>query len=184
MTDTTPATETAVVPTQHLAEVRLLLTKLKNEVEFAADQPGTTAAWQIMESMLAAENEEELFDRQEAGAIASKDFTLRPFRLQEGDIQWKKSSQGFVEQGAFPFYALLHVTDMESGDHVVIDSGSPSVIGVLSKLIDLKGFERFEADGGRPFQFVAKPVSSGYSVILLKPVATATAPAASGKKRS
>lgn len=172
----TPVTS-ALEPTANLNEVRLLLTRLQNEVSFTEENGGT--ALSIMESMLAAESEEELFDRQEAGAVSSKDFVLRPFRLLPENIQWKNSNKAYIEQGGFPFYALITVTDMETGDRVVIDSGSPSVISILSKLVEfddpsraVRSFEPHRERGGRPLQFVEKPVSSGYSVILLKPVVT------------
>lgn len=178
----------AIQPMASLTEVRTLLTRLQNEVQFAEESGGT--ALSIMESMLAAESEEELFDRQEAGAISSKDFVLRPFRLLPENIQWKKSNQAFVEQGGFPFYALITVTDMETGERVVIDTGSPSCISVLSKLVEFdeetrpkRSFEPFREKGGRPLQFVGKPVASGNTVILLKPVITAEADTNKGRAK-
>jgi hypothetical protein len=137
------------------------------------------AAMAIMENILRAETEEELFERQNAGTISSKDFTLRPFRLLPENIDWKKSNPGYVEQGGFPYYVLLRAVTMDDGADVVLDSGSPSVLSILEKLVEFdsedrpiekRAFERFREDGGRPLQFVEKPVASGYSVIMLMPV--------------
>ena len=158
-----------------LPEIRRLLGKLS--LEATQDNGGRDAAMAIMESILKAETLEEAFDRQEAGTVSSKDFTLRPFRLLPENISWKKSASGYIEQGGFPFYALLRVTDMATGDEVVVDSGSPSVISILEKALSLDSFEPFRADGGMPLQFVGKPVSSGYSIVMLKPVAVESKPA-------
>lgn len=163
-----------------LPEIAMLVRKLDFESQSSDSR---AAALSIMEGMLRAETEEELFERQEAGTVSSKDFILRPFRLLAENVQWKKSSAVLIEQGGFPYYALLTVTDMETGTDVVVDSGAPSVISVLSKLLDMdtddrpmekRAFERFRADGGRPLQFVEKPVSAG-NVIMLKPVVTEAA---------
>jgi hypothetical protein len=145
---------------------------------------GGDDALYIMDNILAAETEEELFARQEAGATAGRDFVNRPFRLLPENVTWKKSNDGFIKQGGFPFWALLRVLDMETDEYVVIDCGGKSVVAVLDKLLQFddesrplqsRSFERFRAEGGRPLQFVAKPVSSGQAVLLLKPVATGTA---------
>lgn len=150
-----------------LPEIRLLLARLENEARFADNRSATAS---IMESILSADSEEALFERQDAGAVASKDFLNRPFRLRESDIQWKRSAANFVEEGAFPFYALLTVTEMATGDRVVLDTGASSVVAVLSKLQDLHGFERYEEEGGRPLQFVGKTVASGRTIVMLMPV--------------
>ena len=162
-----------------LPQIRLLLSRLNFSAAEQGDNRNTSLA--IMDSILAAETEEELFERQEAGLISSKDYTLRPFRLLPEAITWKPSAQGFIDQGGFPFYAILRVTDMETGDTVAVDSSAPSVISVLDKMLQWddegrplaqRAFERFRADGGRPLQFVAKQVASGFSVVMLKPVIT------------
>lgn len=160
-----------------LPHIRSLIGKL--ELEATVDSKSST--YSIMERILAAETEEEIFDAQEAGSIGSKDHTLQPFRLQASGIEWKKSGQVYIDQGGFPYYALLHVTDIATGEELVINAGGPSVVSVLSNLLSLDGderpiekrpFERYREEGGRPLQFVPKPVASGFSVILLRPVKT------------
>lgn len=182
--DTESAEASAEVATVvALPEIRLLMSRLDFSASDESDNKNTALA--IMETMLGAETEEELFERQEAGLLSSKDYTLRPFRLLPEGISWKKSAQGFIDQGGFPFYVILRVTDMETGNEVAVDSGAPSVISVIDKLLqwddasrplDKRSFERFRADGGRPLQFVPKATSSGQSIVMLKPVVTAEAP--------
>lgn len=171
-----------VAMSEALPEIRRLLGKLSIEAQATANDPAASLA--IMESILRAESEEELFERQQAGTTSSKDYVLRPFRLLPENIAWKRSGQGYVEQGGFPFYALLRVTDIETGNEVVVDSGSTSVLSVLERSIDLddesrpmekRFYERFRKDGGRPLQFVPKAVQSGYNVITLMPVVLAAA---------
>lgn len=167
-----------------LPEIRRLLGKLS--LEAATDNSSRDAQMAILENILRAETLEEAFQRQEAGTIASKEFTLRPFRLLPENIDWKKSASGYVEQGGFPFYALLRVTEMGSGEEIVVNTGSISTIGVLEKALEfddesrpteLRSFESHRNDGGLPLQFVAKTMASGFDVILLMPVAVESKPA-------
>lgn len=158
-----------------LPELRRALTVLQNEAEAATR---SNAALSIFNSIMAATSEAEVFDAAEAGTTASKDFVNKAFRLQRYDIKWQKSAAQYTEQGSFPFYTLLTVTDMEDGEQKVINCGSPSVIATLLRLSELedddtvaeKPFKPFEADGGKPMQFVEKAAASGNNVILIKPV--------------
>lgn len=174
------STDSDVVP--HgvaLPEIRALLGKLSLEAQ--AENSSRDAQMAILENILRAETLEEAFQRQEAGTVASKNFTLRPFRLLPENIDWKRSASGYVEQGGFPFYALLRVTEMGTGDELVVNTGSISTIGVLEKAIEFddesrpiekRSFEAHRADGGLPLQFVPKTMASGFDVILLMPVVT------------
>lgn len=136
--------------------------------------------FEILESMLGAENEEALFSAQEATTVASKDFIEIPFRLQAEDIRWYASAPNYVEQGGFPFYALLTVTTIQHGDRVVVNAGGLSVIGILRKLLeweetkpaDEKPFAPYADEGGKPLQFVSRATNGGFNVVLLKPVIT------------
>jgi hypothetical protein len=101
-----PPVTSALEPTANLNEVRLLLTRLQNEVSFSEENGGT--ALSIMESMLAAESEEELFDRQEAGAVSSKDFVLRPFRASAGEHSVEEQQQGVHRTGWVPLLRPHH----------------------------------------------------------------------------
>lgn len=124
----------------------------------------------FMENILSAETEEEVFARQTMGdMVASKDYLNKPFYLTSENIKWMKSSF----QGGFPFYAILKVTDAESGAEVTIDGGGVSFCAVLAKLQDLRAFDGFEETKGRPMQLIGKPTSSGNTVVLVQPLPTA-----------
>lgn len=164
-----------VQASEALPAIRGLMRKLELEVQASANDP--TVQLSIMENILAATTEEEVYERQETGTVASKEFTNRPFRLRMEDITWKKSADTYINQGAFPYYAILRVTDMETGEEVVIDTGAATVVASLVALIDIDNsgdgksgpFSRYGTDG-KPLQFVPKPMASGNVIILLKPV--------------
>jgi hypothetical protein len=135
--------------------------------------------YSIMDNILAAESEEEVFTRQEAGSTASKDYINRPFTLLAENITWRKTAAAYLEQGAFPFYAMCRVHDVNEEEEVVLNGGGASFVAVLSKLQDFGAL-----DGKRQFMLVEKPVASGNTVILVKPVGkvpTARAAARSAK---
>ena len=173
----TDRTAVAVRNTAELPGVKALLNRLDIEAGLA-DEQGPVTQLSIMESMLVAESEEELFAAQEAGTTSSQDFLNRPFRLSRGGIEFKRARPEFVSQGGFPFYAILQVEDMQSGERRVVSSGSYSVLAVLNKLLefddDSRDFERrsfapFEDEGGRPFMFVGKSAPNG-TVVTMVPV--------------
>lgn len=147
----------------------------------AQNTSGSDAAMSIMESILGSDTEEDLFRNAEAGTIASKDFTEIPFRLKLDGIAWHRSAEGYIQQGQFPIYAMLTVDRIDTGERCVINAGGLSTVAVLFRLSQFeldgsraevdKPFSPYADAGGRPFQFVSRPTQSGFSVILLKPVA-------------
>lgn len=118
---------------------------------------------EIVENILNADTDAELFERQEIGSIASKDYTGKPFYLDKSGITWKRSAL----DGIFPFYALLRVTDMETGEVRVINTGGATCIAVLDSLV-MRGY----LDEEKGLMFVEKATASGYSVIMVRPVPT------------
>lgn len=166
---------TAVAKPADYSEVRNLLQRL--EIESSLESDNRQAQLSIIQGLLAAESEEELFERQEAGTISSKDFLGRPFRLLPENIAWKKSASQYVEAGGFPFYALLQVTDIEKDEGVVLDAGGYTVVSILDKLMQFddesrpmekRSFEPYRGFGGRALVFDGKPATNG-TVVLLKP---------------
>jgi hypothetical protein len=164
-----------------LPEIARMLTDIGNAALNPTNDSRVTQ-FRILETMLETATEEDLFKAQEAGTVASKDFTEIPFRLQAEDVQWFASSPAYVEQGAFPFYALLTVTTIERGERVVVNAGGLSTIGILRKLLewendpnrpaDQKPFAPYADEGGKPLQFVTRSTGAGWDVVLLKPVVT------------
>lgn len=121
----------------------------------------------FMERILAGESEEEVFEAQNLASVATKDWTDKPFFLRADDVQWMKST---LEDGAFPFYAILNVRDMETNEMVSLNGGGLSFVTVLWKLIDMGAFDKFE-DDGKPLVLKKKATSRGYEVVLLMPYA-------------
>jgi hypothetical protein len=148
-------------------EIATLIERLRIETEI---EEGTmkTDVMSIMENILRAESEEEVLARQEAGTVASQDYTYRVFFLDKNGIDWKTTAPQYREQGAFPFYALLRVRDAETDKEIVVSAGGATCVAVLDRLVQLGSLNK-----ERALMFVEKPVSSGFSVLLLKPVAMA-----------
>jgi hypothetical protein len=157
-------------------EIAALVERLKIETQIPDDEFRADIA-AIMENILRADSEEEVFARQEAGGVASKDYVNRPFTLSVEGIQWKLTGHAFREGGSFPFYAMLKVVDSETGNDMLINAGGATVVAVLDKLARLGAL-----DEPRSLMFVEKPVASGFSVILLRPIKTAAAPSPRAKK--
>lgn len=124
----------------------------------------------IMDNILTAETEEEVFARQSLNTTATKDYTNKPFTLKGEDITWRKSAQAFIDQGAFPFFALFKATDTESGEEITLNGGGATFCAVLRRLQELGGFDDYP--DGRPLMIVGKPTLSGQEVITLRPLST------------
>lgn len=154
----------AVKPT--FQQVARLMERLSVEADMPAEEANQEMILTIMDNILSAETPEELFERQEAGGTASKDYINKPFTLRSEDLSWKKSQ--ISGGGTFPYYAMCQITDLESGRKQTLNGGGFSFVSVLSKLDEFGWL-----DGERVFQLVEKPTSGGYNVILIKPVATA-----------
>lgn len=131
-------------------------------------QAGQDAA-SIMESILSAETEEGVFAAQEGGSLSTQDYVNKPFRLLPENVQFRKST---IEGQGLPFYALMRVTDEETGDELVVNGGGNSFVSVLWKLIQLGALEGYGKSGGRMFMVAEKGTQSGFTVLLLKPLAS------------
>ncbi len=172
---------TDVEQTREFRAVAGLMTRLAEVVETDPMEANKADILAIMENILTAETPEELWARQEAGGTSSKDYINQPFTLRDEDITWKRSTiQGPT---TFPYYAMCKVTDVATGNDVMLNGGGFSFVSVLSKL------QEFDLlDGVNTFQLVEKGTSSGNTVILVKPVAVASpakpAPAAASAKRA
>lgn len=170
-----PATETVpeheistavVVPFPQMA--KMIRTLEERMVDFEGDD---TVAVRIADELLAAETEEELFALNAGETIASKEFLGKPFLFGADDVKFLRST---IEDGSFPFFALITVVDLADGAVKVINSGAMSVLPILYKLLQWHAdgrdtFTKFEG-GRRPFQFVDKETRSGWRVVKLVPV--------------
>jgi len=156
-------------------KLRAMVIALANEVR-AADTSNDEFVMGLLERILSAETPEDIFAAQEnAGSMAGKDFTMRPFLLKEEDILYRASN---LEKG-FPFYALLKVTELQTGEEVMLNCGGKTFMAVLYGLRE-SGY--FSAEkGGTPEGrgFMLKETASGEGAYLsLLPFAGAAKPAA------
>lgn len=185
MTVADNGTQDLVIP--DLPRVREMMRHLQRITEASL---GADAKLQIMESILSAEDEDALFGAQEASLVASKEYVDHPFRLMGAeDIQWRRARPEYVEQGGSPFWAIISVTDMETGQRVVLDAGGNSVTTFLMRSVELddpsrgekRFYEPYRAQGGRPLVFKEKAVEIG-SVVYVAPYKILTSAPTRGKK--
>lgn len=167
MTEPTASTDIA----QRYPSLAIMANRLNDQAQNSVEDPAALQM-SIVGRMLEAENEEDLFAAQDAGTIAAQDHLNQPFRLKKDDIVVRKSA---LEGSTLPWYILLTVTDLATGNALTINTGAPSVIGILDKLVqwDEAGrgsFSDWDKDGGRGFQFVGKATGSGNTLIHLMPL--------------
>lgn len=150
--------------TKEFKAVAALMNRLSIETDLDPVEANKGDILAIMENILTAETPEELWDAQEAGGLSSKEFINRPFTLLTEDVVWKKST--IVGPTTFPYYAMVTVTDVGTGERLVVNGGGFSFVSVLSKLQEFDMLNDKHA-----YQLVEKGTSSGNTVILVKPVA-------------
>lgn len=115
-------------------------------LEATLDDSDNPATFEIMESILSAGTLEELFTAANAGTTSGKDFTDRPFYW-DGNGQYKISSIGLKKPGGFPFYWLGKVTDLQTGERIVLNCGGNTFVPVLWKMGKLGIFSQFGPEG-------------------------------------
>lgn len=148
------------------AEVLNLLKRLN----LNASLDSSTAQFEIMAGIQRATTLDEIFAAANAGTISGEDFTNRPFLLKSDGFEWKRSARQFLQDGGFPFFALLRVTEIMTGQEKVIACGGYSFVATLDAISSKGYLEQCDAQGGMPLQIQAKTMKgSGYDVLLLGP---------------
>lgn len=146
-------------------EMRQFARAISLEASFD-DSASNPAVLQIMQNILTAEGEDEIFAAANAGTTAGKEYVDKPFLLKQDDIHWKKSGAMFAEQGGFPFYALMNVTDLETGEYPrVINCGGYTFLTTMWKLAQGRILGQYEDKGGMPLIIRGKPASQGVVLI-------------------
>jgi len=147
--------------------VKVMMNILLNEATM--DDSGNTAVWDIMEQILRAEGADAVFAAANKGATSGKDFVGKPFYLDGADIRWKVSnvslSKAASDPMVFPFYALLDITNMETGDVMPLTCGGVTFCTVLYRLKSAGYFDTPEYAEGQPFVIRAKPAGMGEVLI-------------------
>lgn len=158
-------TEGTIERTVTFEAIAKLMATLEEVAESTSEETHKFDIFSIMENILTAETPEELWERQEAGGISSKDYINQPFQLLADNLTWRRSQlQG--SSTTFPFYAMLRVHDMATDTEKIINGGGFSFVSVLSKLQEWNMLT-----DEYTYQLVEKQTSNGYNVVLIKPVA-------------
>jgi len=144
--------------------VRELVNRLNLSAGFSSS---VDAQLDIMSRILEQETLAGIFEAADTGSNSGKSFAGRPFIVQTGGWEWKRSAEGFRKQGGFPFYALLKVTALDDGKEYVLDCGGFSFVSVLDRLDCLGWIERqTEESGGLPMILEARTMTSGFDVLI------------------
>lgn len=147
--------------TQVPPKIREMLARIKLNATY-----GTLSAQvNIMENIASATSEEEIFAAANAGTMSGQAVAGRPFLLLEYD--WKPSAPGYVQQGAFPFYALCRVSFLDDGKEAVLDCGGYTFVSVVDSL-DKNGHLAAHPDG-YPMILESRRMNSGYDVLIPHP---------------
>lgn len=148
-------------------------------LDLTMDDSTDPAKFEIMEAILAAEDLDSLFAAANAGTTSGKDFTDRPFYW-DGNGQYKLSSVGLRSPGGFPFYWLGKVTDMSTGERIVLNCGGTSFVPVFWRMGKLNPFDKYGAEGV-PMILKEKKLDESRSLILPALYVMPSAPAGKSK---
>lgn len=122
----------------------------------------------FMSRILAADDEDAIFAAANAGTTATKEFFNTPFLLKSTDIEWKRSAATYIEQGGFPWYTLVRVTNMSTGEEMTLNGGGFSYMTTMYKLWKTGILAKYDEDGGMPLIMEPKATAKGFAVVLLK----------------
>src|ERR1700749_1533718 len=139
-------TSSALAPANLPPEVGLMMNTLK---EIAVQDDSMSTSLQIMDTILSQTSEEEIFDAAEAGTLSSENYVGVPFRVKSDSVSWRSSGSQYTDEGAFPYYALVRILDVD-GKPQVLNCGGVSVVPTLFALWDKGILEKYDADGGMP----------------------------------
>jgi hypothetical protein len=175
-------TGTVVSTFENHPKLRAMVIALGNETRLqGASTSADEFVMSLLEQILQAESFEDIFAAQEnGGSIAGQDFTMRPFHLKGEDITILPSR---LDTG-FPFYALMQVTEQQTGETVAVNCGGKTFMAVLYGLRE-NGY--FTAEKGCPPEgrsLMIKATESGDGAYLsLLPFAGAAKPAATARAK-
>lgn len=163
---TTEPVEGTLVPSNAYPKLRQMLDILR--LESAQSNRGSEFVMEIMERILAAESFEQIFAEQESGMVSGKDFAGRPFLLHGDNIEVMPS-----RFESLPFYFLLKVTALDTGEEVVLNCGGMTFVATLHGLRQNGYFENPEYPDGRTLVLSATPSPQG-AYLSLRPYVVKT----------
>lgn len=149
------------------------------EAEVSGADKSDDFVMDVMENILQADSVEDIFAAQESGMISGKDFTARPFYLSTDGISIVRSN---IEGGGLPFYALLRVTEIATGEEVALNCGGKTFMAVLHALMKKDYFDVTDENPlGRSVVIIGTPSPAG-AYLSLKPFVIKTAKERVAKK--
>jgi hypothetical protein len=160
-----------------LAKVPPRVRQLVERLSLNATVGTAGAQLDIMDQILSATTEEELFAAANAGTTSGQDVAGQAFLIK--DWEYKRSAPGYVEKGAFPYYVLLRAQMVMDGRELVLNCGGFTVVSVIDGLDRLgKLSEAIAQKGGYPMVLEARQTTSGFDVLIPHPYAMPAPPTA------
>lgn len=176
MSDEETATGVLVEEKDH-PEVRKMVQLLALEAETSKDS-GNDFVFGLMDEILSAESEEDIFAAQDKGLMSGQDFSNNPFYLAEDNILIKRST--IVGGDGLPFYAMMTVTEIATGEERALNCGGKTFMAVLHALRQIGYFNVTEENPlGRSVVIISTPSPAG-AYLSLKPYKVAV-PTSSGR---
>lgn len=172
------ATNDIVLPKNAPEKLVALVNKLNLEAETFGDSMSST--FDILENILSATTEEEIFNAANAGTNSGQDFVDIPFRIREDGISARKSRKNDSGQG-FPIYLQLNVVRLDTNEPIVISIGGLSAVATLAALRDNGVLASYEDLNGMALVFKEKQATNG-NVLLVQPWAAGNSRNGSSKK--
>jgi len=146
--------------------LRHMMQILTMEAESAPDDNADEFVMSLMEKILSATTPEEIFAAQDSGMRSGQDFAGRPFYLAAQDISIRRSS---IQEGGLPFYAMVKVTEIATGEEHVLNCGGKTFMSTLHGLRQIDYFNvTDEFPFGRSMTIIATPSPKG-AYLSLKP---------------
>lgn len=161
-------------------QLREMIRALAVQASFAEERGGSQDfVLSIMEGILSADSIEDIFAAQESGMIAGRDFTNRPFEVSNEGVTWLRSGLAATNPNSFPFYAVLNVKTLDTGEEVTLGCGGQTFVATLWAL-QQKGY----LEVPRALSLAATPTTDGKAYLSLRPFKRPEAPASAsrGKK--
>lgn len=125
-----------------LPALRAMMQQLAIEASLDANDVATDFVMELMESILNAESAEDIFAAQKSGMMSGKDFAGRPFYLTSDNIQVRRTA--FTETKGVPFYFMLKVTEIATGDEIVVNCGGQTFLAAMQGLRNIDYFDATE----------------------------------------
>jgi len=133
-----------------------------------ATQDALSASVSIADGILAAAaggDEDAIFEAANAGTISGEEYIDIPFYAKHDAIQWNKTSEQYLKEGAFPYYALLR-TETEDGTPFVLNIGGQSTVPTLYALWSGGILEKY-GEKGMPLIMRTVKTGAGWDLIKL-----------------